>query len=318
MNRISIYDTTLRDGTQGSGINFSLQDKLRITETLEDLGIEYVEGGWPGSNPKDIHFFSEVRKKKRRIKISAFGSTRRKNIPAGKDENLRKLVAVRPDAFCIFGKTWLFHVEKALRTDPEENIRMISSSIRYLKKTGREVLYDAEHFFDGFKSEPGYAILTLKEALSAGASWLVLCDTNGGSLPFEIARIVKEVRKTFPGALIGIHAHNDSDNGVANSLEAIAEGARMVQGTINGYGERCGNANLCSVIPGIELKMGLQSIGKENLIKLTRISRKVDEIANLIPRSSQPYVGENAFAHKGGIHVSAVARDSRTYEHVAP
>jgi len=318
MEKVYIYDTTLRDGSQGPGINFSLEDKLKIAEVLDELGVHYIEGGWPGSNPKDIEFFKRIKKHKIKAKIVAFGSTRRKKITPSRDKNLRSLIKVNPDAFCIFGKTWLLHVEKALKTDPEENLKMIYSSVKFLKRTGKEVIYDAEHFFDGYKHNRDYALLTLKEALRAGADWIVLCDTNGGCLPGEIERIVREVVKNIKGAKIGIHAHNDTDCGVANSLVAIRCGARMVQGTINGYGERCGNANLCSVIPGIELKLNMDSIGKNNLKKLTRISRYVDEIANLIPRTNQPYVGEGAFAHKGGVHVSAVGRDERTYEHIPP
>jgi len=318
MDKVYIYDTTLRDGTQGTGISFSAEDKIKISLALNDLGVDYIEGGWPGSNPKDIEFFKKISKKKLKSKIVAFGATRRKNIPAYKDKNLKKLIEVNPDAFCIFGKTWLLHVKKAIKTDPSENLKMIYSSIKYLKSKKKEVIYDPEHFFDGYKNDRNYALLTLKEALRAGADWLVLCDTNGGCFPSDIEKIVRDVKENFKGVRIGIHAHNDTDCGVANSLIAVREGARMVHGTINGYGERCGNANLCSVIPGIELKLGYRAIGKENLKKLTRISRYVDEIANIIPRTNQPYVGESAFAHKGGVHVSAVQRDVKTYEHIPP
>ncbi|MCD6423703.1 MAG: citramalate synthase [Elusimicrobia bacterium] len=323
MNKeIYIYDTTLRDGSQAEGISFTVKDKISVARALRELGIPYIEGGWPGSNPKDAEFFKRIKKiKLSPSKLVAFGSTRRKNIPAYKDKNLQELIKSKPDAFCIFGKTSLTHVKDALRTTPEENLRMIKSSVNFLKKRGKkEVIYDAEHFFDGYFENSEYALKTLSAALDGGADWIVLADTNGGTMPDDIARITKTIKEKFPHAKVGIHAHNDCELAVANSLSAVDNGATMVQGTINGWGERCGNANLSSIIPNLMLKkkLKIKNFTLKNLKKLTKISRYVDEVANLIPKREQPYVGISAFAHKGGVHVSAVMRNPSTYEHVDP
>ncbi|MCD6412726.1 MAG: citramalate synthase [Elusimicrobia bacterium] len=318
---IFIFDTTLRDGAQAEGISLSVTDKINIAKSLAKFGIHYIEGGWPGSNPKDAEFFARMKSfSLKPAKLVAFGSTRRKNILPGNDKNLRELVKAKPDAFCIFGKTSLLHVKDALRTTPEENLKMISDSIRYLKKTGKEVAYDAEHFFDGFLENADYALGTLSAAFSAGADWLVLADTNGGTVTEKLVEIIKVVRENFPGAKLGIHAHNDCDLAVANSLAACDNGITMVQGTLNGWGERCGNANLASVIPNLMLKKGykIHNFTKANLKKLVRTSRYIDEVANLIPKKEQPFVGISAFAHKGGVHVSAVMKNPVTYEHINP
>ncbi|MCS7151400.1 MAG: citramalate synthase [Endomicrobia bacterium] len=321
--KIEVFDTTLRDGAQTPGVSFSVGDKLKIVELLDNLGVDYIEGGWPGSNPKDIEFFKEVKHLKlKKSKIVAFGSTRRKNIKPQQDQNLDLILKSGVDVACIFGKTWKLHVEKALQTTLEENINMIYDSIKFLKNNGLEVIYDAEHFFDGYKSDKEYALKCLYIAYEAGADCIVLADTNGGCLPEEVASIVRDVKHFFDSKKIsvklGIHAHNDSDCAVANTIVAVQNGCRHIQGTINGLGERCGNANLCSVIPGLMLKLGYKVIPKENLRKLTEISLSVYEICNLIPNDRQPYVGASAFAHKGGIHASAVAREKKTYEHIDP
>ncbi len=318
MRKIYLYDTTLRDGAQTEGISYSLEDKLAITQKLDDLGIDYVEGGWPGSNPKDILYFQKAKKLKlKHAQVAAFGSTRHAKNKAEKDPNLKALIAAGTPVVTIFGKSWDLHVKYALRVSMEENLAMIYDSVKYLKKKGKEVIYDAEHFFNGFKDNPEYAIRTLQMAEEAGADCLVLCDTNGGSLPFEVEEIVANVARIVK-APIGIHAHNDSDTAVANSLSAVKAGAIHVQGTINGLGERCGNGNLCSIIPGLDLKMGLDALNQKQLAKLTAISRYISEVANIAPNDHQPYVGLSAFTHKAGIHVSAVERKSETYEHIAP
>lgn len=318
---IYIYDTTLRDGAQREGITFTLLDKLKITEALDDLGVHYIEGGWPLSNPKDEEYFKEVKKLKlKNARVVAFGSTRRKNSKPEEDENLLSLLRAETDAVCIFGKSWDLHVRYALKTSYEENLKMIAESVAFLKKQGREVVFDAEHFFDGYKSNSKYALKTIEAAIEGGADWIVLCDTNGGTLPDELEKIFNEVIGAFPpdGFKYGIHAHNDSDCAVANSLIAVRCGAEQVHGTINGYGERCGNANLCSVIPALKLKMNFNSISLENLKKLTEISNLIAELANVPPVPWQPYVGAAAFTHKGGVHVSAVKERSSTYEHIDP
>jgi 2-isopropylmalate synthase len=317
---IRLYDTTLRDGTQGEGVSFSMEDKVRIAQRLDALGIHYIEGGWPGSNPKDLRFFKRVQGAVfKTAKISAFGATRRPGVRPQEDPNLQALVEAGPPVVTIFGKSWDFHVTAALGTTLEENIAMIGDSIAYLLKHFEEVIYDAEHFFDGFKRNRDYALATLRAAEAAGAHCLVLCDTNGGCVPGEIAGILTEVKKVVrPESPLGIHVHNDTECAVANTLAAVAEGVNHVQGTINGYGERCGNANLVSIIPNLMLKMGLESIPPENLRDLRDVSRFVSELANRKPWASQPYVGDSAFAHKGGIHVSAVLKHPDTYEHVDP
>ncbi|BDV43375.1 (R)-citramalate synthase [Geotalea uraniireducens] len=318
MNLVKLYDTTLRDGTQAEDISFLVEDKLRIAHRLDELGIQYIEGGWPGSNPKDVAFFKDIKKEKlSQAKIAAFGSTRRAKITPDKDHNLKTLVQAEPDVVTIFGKTWDFHVHEALRISLEENLELIFDSLEYLKGRVPEVFYDAEHFFDGYKANPEYAIKTLKAAEEAKADCIVLCDTNGGTMPFELVEIIKDVRKQIKTPL-GIHTHNDSECAVANSLHAVDQGIVQVQGTINGFGERCGNANLCSIIPALKLKMGLECISDDQLKKLRALSRFVYELANLSPNKHQAYVGNSAFAHKGGVHVSAIQRHPETYEHLRP
>jgi 2-isopropylmalate synthase len=316
--KIFTFDTTLRDGTQGESVSFSVEDKLLIAEKLDEFGIDYIEGGWPGSNPKDKEFFERAKAVKfKHAKLTAFGATRFAKNPVKQDTNVAGLLAAETPVVSIFGKTWDFHVRRALGITEEENLRLIADTVGYLVGHGREVVYDAEHFFDGYKANPAYALQTLEAAKSAGASVLCLCDTNGGTLPGRIAEVVAEVRNRFDGT-IGIHCHNDADVAVANSLAAIQAGATHVQGCMNGYGERCGNANLCSILANLELKLGHTTVGAENLKKLTDLARFIAELANLPLRRDQPFVGPSAFAHKGGVHVSAVLKDSSTYEHIAP
>ncbi|WP_438349777.1 citramalate synthase [Paenibacillus sp. FA6] len=315
---ISIFDTTLRDGTQGEGVSLSADDKLKIAKKLDDLGVHYIEGGIPGSNSKDIEFFKRVQELGLRAKITAFGSTRRKNTEAAQDRNLLSILDSGAQAATLVGKSWDFHVHTALQTTLDENLAMIYDSISFLKHNGLEVIFDAEHFFDGYKNNPEYALAVLQKAKDAGADWLTMCDTNGGTLPHEIHDIVASVATHLPQANLGIHTHNDCELAVANTLSAIQAGARQIQGTINGYGERCGNANLCSIIPTLQLKMGYDCIESESLKQLSNTARYVSEIANVHLPVNQPYVGSASFAHKGGIHVSAILRDSRTYEHISP
>ena len=315
---VYIYDTTLRDGAQTRGVSFSLEDKLRITRALDELGVHYIEGGWPGSNPKDLAYFNEVKKLDlKNSKLVAFSSTKRKGLKVEEDANIQQLVRTDVPAVTIFGKSWDLHVKEDLRISLEENLELIYETISYLKRYFEEVFFDAEHFFDGYKSNPEYAVRTLKVAEEAGADCLVLCDTNGGTLWYETERIIdcvlKEVR-----APLGIHAHNDSDMAVVNSLIAVRKGAVQVQGTINGLGERTGNANLCSIIPNLVLKMGYECIPRENLKKLYSVSALVSELSNRPHPVNLPYVGENAFAHKAGVHVSAVEKNPELYEHVRP
>ncbi|PDO09578.1 MAG: citramalate synthase [Candidatus Reconcilbacillus cellulovorans] len=315
---ITIFDTTLRDGTQGEGISLSVEDKLKIARKLDQLGVHYIEGGWPGSNSKDVEFFRRARQLSLvHAKITAFGSTRRKDTTAEHDANLNHIIEAGVPTATIFGKSWDFHVEVALQTSLAENLAMIEDSVRYLKRHGLEVIYDAEHFFDGYKHNREYALATVRAAEAAGADWIVLCDTNGGSLPEEIADIVRDVCAQL-SAPVGIHAHNDCELGVANTLAAVRAGARQVQGTINGFGERCGNANLCSIIPNLQLKLGYRCLSDEQLKMLTGVARYVSEIANVHMPVNQPYVGQAAFAHKGGVHVSAILKHPKTYEHVEP
>ncbi|MCL6612159.1 MAG: citramalate synthase [Peptococcaceae bacterium] len=318
MQAVEIYDTTLRDGSQGEGISFSVEDKIKIALKLDAMGFHYIEGGWPGSNPKDMEFFRKiVRQPLKFSRITAFGSTRRPNCRAGEDANLKSILAAGVRVAALVGKTWDFHVIHALNTGLEENLAMIRESVAFLRGKGLQVIYDAEHFFDGLKANPEYALATLAAAAEGGAGTLVLCDTNGGSLPEEIRSAVSLVLERFK-IPVGIHCHNDSDLAVANSITAVLAGAVQVQGTVNGYGERCGNANLCSVIPNLALKCGVEAIPRENLRKMTELSRYVSEVANMHPVSSQPFVGSSAFAHKGGIHVSAIIKSPRTYEHIDP
>lgn len=316
--RVKIYDTTLRDGAQAAGVSFSLLDKLQISRELDKLGFDYIEGGWPGSNPKDMEFFKRVKSISfSHTRIAAFGSTRRKNTSVEKDPNIISLLKAQTPVVTIFGKSWILHVRKALRTDEDENLRMIEDSVSFLKKEGREVIFDAEHFFDGYKENPDYALKILQVAQDAGADCIVLCDSNGGSMPYEIDQIVRVVKEKF-NCPIGIHAHNDGGVAVANTVIAARVGMDQVQGTINGYGERCGNADLCAVIPNLKFKLGLDCISEEGIRSLTRISRLVSELANLTPFEHQPYVGKSAFTHKGGVHASAISRDKKTYEHIDP
>ncbi|MDO9548549.1 MAG: citramalate synthase [Candidatus Marinimicrobia bacterium] len=315
---VKLFDTTLRDGSQSESISFSLEDKLHIAKKLDEFGIHYIEGGWPGSNPKDVLFFKKAKDVHfKQAKIVAFGSTKHAKNKVENDPNILALLEAETPAVSVFGKTWVFHVEKALRVTKQQNLDMIRESVAFLKANGKELIFDAEHFFDGYKDDPDYALEALKVAETAGADVLVLCDTNGGSLTNEIADIVREVKQNVSVPL-GIHAHNDSGLAVANSLAAVQNGCVHVQGTINGYGERCGNANLCSVIPNLQLKAGYSCIPSENIARITALSHYVSEIANLIHPNNMPFVGKSAFAHKGGIHVSAVMRDSDTYEHIKP
>ena len=315
---VQLFDTTLRDGTQSEGLSLSVEDKLKICRLLDGFGIHFIEGGYPGSNPKDVEFFRRARGLRlKHAKLTAFGSTRKAGGTAAEDANLRALVDADTPVVCIFGKSWLLHVTRVLGTTAEENLAMIGDSVRFLKAAGREVVYDAEHFFDGYRANPEYALATLRAAADAGADWITLCDTNGGSLPSQIAEIVGHVRRTVPTAL-GIHPHNDSDLAVANALAAVEAGVTQVHGTINGWGERCGNANLISIIPGLQLKMKRRCVPEENLARLTELSRAVSEIANIRPRAHAPYVGASAFSHKGGAHVAAIEKITESYEHIPP
>jgi 2-isopropylmalate synthase len=315
---VELYDTTLRDGTQAEDISLSVEDKVRIALKLDELGIHYIEGGWPGSNPKDIQFFKEVRKVRlSNSRLVAFGSTRKSGIRAKDDPNIKAILKAGTPVVTIFGKTWSLHVREALKITLEENLELIHDSITYLKRRFDEVFYDAEHFFDGYKMNQEYALKTVKAAEDAGADCIILCDTNGGTLPYELVRIISDL-KGYLNVPLGIHAHNDSDTAVANTVMAVKEGIVQVHGTINGYGERCGNANLCSVIPNLKIKMGIECLGDDRLKKLRDTARFVNELVNLPHNKHQPYVGESAFAHKGGVHVSAVLKKPETYEHIRP
>jgi 2-isopropylmalate synthase len=316
--RVAIYDTTLRDGTQAEGISLSVDDKLAIAHRLDELGFDYVEGGWPGSNPKDERFFAAMTEQPlQQARLTAFGSTRRRGVRAEEDAQLRLLLEAATPTVALVAKSWDFHVRVVLKTSLEENLAMIADSVRFLKDEGREVMLDAEHFFDGYRANPEYALEALRAAADAGADWLVLCDTNGGSLPGDVAAAVARVREEL-APVVGIHTHNDGELAVANALAAVGAGATQVQGTINGYGERTGNANLCSLLPNLVLKLGLECEAARHLGRLTELSRFVDEVAHVPVNKRLPYVGEDAFAHKGGIHVHAVAADPATYEHVEP
>ncbi len=320
---VEVLDTTLRDGAQASGVSFTLQDKLSITEKLDELGISYIEGGWPGSNPKDLEYFSKVKELGlSRSEVVAFGSTKRRGIRAEDDQNLRAILGADVRTAVIVGKSWTLHVRKVLGAALEENLEMVADSIEYLRAHGLRVIFDAEHFFDGYKEDPDYALKVLRAAEEAGAERLVLADTNGGSLPHEVARIVGEVRRQVHAPL-GIHAHNDSGNAVANTIMAVVEGARHVQGTVNGIGERCGNADLVQVLPALVLKMGLRALRtdaprEEQLRGLTALSRHVYKLLNMPENPYQPYVGSRAFSHKGGIHIDAILKEPRSYEHLDP
>ncbi len=316
--KVSIYDTTLRDGAQGEGVSFSSADKVRIAERLDAFGVHYIEGGWPGSNPKDMEFFEAVAVRKfKHARVAAFGSTRRADTTCQEDAQIAKLMQAGTPVVTLVGKTWALHVAEVIRTTPEENRAMIADSVRFFKEHGKEVVYDAEHFFDGYQEDPRYALATLQAAQAAGADWVVLCDTNGGTMPSAVGRITADVRKALTCA-IGIHTHNDSGVGVANALAAIENGATQVQGTINGYGERTGNCNLTTVIPCLVLKMGGDAIAKDHVRHLRELSLFVDDLANVRHDIRQPFVGATAFAHKGGIHVNAVEKVARSYEHIEP
>jgi 2-isopropylmalate synthase len=318
--RIEIYDVTLRDGAQMEGLSLSLADKLEIARLLDDLGVDYIEGGWPGANPKDTEFFQRARQELtlQNAQLCAFGSTRRAGVAVEQDSQLQALLDAETPVVTIVGKSWDLHVTEVLETTFEENLAMIRDSVAYLKAQGRRVFYDAEHFFDGFRANPAYALETVATAARAGAERIILCDTNGGSLPEWIAEVVTAVRERLPGVRLGIHTHNDGELAVANSLAAVRAGAVQVQGCINGYGERVGNANLCSVIPNLALKLGYEVLRPGALARLTEVSRLVSEIANLAPNTHQPFVGASAFAHKGGLHVSAFMKVAESYQHIDP
>ena len=315
---IELYDTTLRDGSQGEGVSFTVQDKLRIAQRLDECGFHYVEGGWPGSNPKDITFFEAARELKlEHAKLCAFGSTRRKHIRAAEDPLVRQLAESGAPVVTIFGKSWLLHVTEVLNATAEENLEMIRDTVQFLKSQGLEVIYDAEHFFDGHEDDPAYALATLGAAAQGGADVLTLCDTNGGTMPWRIEEVTRQVVERFP-TRIGIHTHNDCELGVANAIAGVRGGATHVQGTINGLGERTGNANLCSILPVLALKMGLPPVTPEQLARLSELSAYVDELANLAPDEFRPFVGRAAFAHKAGTHADAVRKNPRTCEHIEP
>jgi 2-isopropylmalate synthase len=316
---VRLYDTTLRDGTQGEGFSLSVDEKIRVAHLLDELGVAWVEGGWPGSNPRDEAFFAAARRERfTRARLAAFGSTRRAGVRCDDDPILGKLLDAGVPVVTIFGKTWRFQATNVLGISAEENLELVHDTVRWLAARFDEVIFDAEHAFDGAADDLAYALDVLAAAADAGARCLTLCDTNGGSLPEAVAALVGHARARCPGVEIGIHAHNDGELAVANSLAAVRAGASVVQGTINGYGERCGNANLCSVLPALELKLGLHVVGRERLARLTHTARLVDELSNNAPINRQPWVGASAFAHKGGVHVHAVLKDARAYEHVDP
>ncbi|MGB2600052.1 MAG: citramalate synthase [Candidatus Omnitrophota bacterium] len=319
MEKVYIYDTTLRDGAQSEGISFTVKDKLRIARKLDDLGIDFIEGGWPGSNPKDDEFFKEAKKslKLKRSKLAVFGSTRRADTKVSSDTVIKNLLKAETKYVTIFGKSWDLHVKAVLRASLKENLKMVGDSVKYLKKRGRHVIFDAEHFFDGYKENPKYAVDTLEAALEGGAECLVLCDTNGGTLTSQVFEIVEEVREKI-SAPLGIHTHNDNDMAVANSIAAVQAGCVHVQGTFNGYGERCGNANLVSIIPALRVKLGMDCMSDFAIKELTDTSRYIAEISNVKQQDSQPYVGASAFAHKAGVHVNAMLKNPRSYEHMDP
>ena len=318
MNAVKLYDTTLRDGAQSEGISFSVEDKIKIATRLDEFGVHYIEGGWPGSNPKDVEFFKRVQKLNfNPSKVVAFGSTRKKNTRPQEDANIQALMAAETPVVALVGKSWDLHVSEVLETSLNENLAMVGESVAYFKSQGKEVIYDAEHLFDGYKANPDYAIETLRAAAANGADVLVLCDTNGGTLPWEITSVMETIAGIV-GVPLGIHTHNDGGCGVANTLTAVRSGAVHVQGTINGYGERVGNADLCVIIPALQLKLGIECVSPEKLVHLTELSHYVSEVANLPHDKHQPYVGASAFAHKGGIHVSAMLKNKNSYQHINP
>jgi 2-isopropylmalate synthase len=319
MDKILVYDTTLRDGTQGENISFSAEEKLKIALRLDDIGIHYIEGGWPGSNPKDLRFFELAKTARfKNARLAAFGCTRRPGVSADADEKLQALIDCGAGVVTIFGKSWDLHVTQVMENRLEENLAMIRDTVAWLRQNGREAVYDAEHFFDGFRHNRDYALQTIAAAVEGGADFVVLCDTNGGSLPSDVEAVFAEVRARFPGVRLGIHTHNDCGLALANSIAAVRAGAVMVHGTINGYGERCGNADLTAMIPVLSLKMNRVCIPAENLKKLKSLSRFVNETANVVPVHNRPFVGRSAFAHKGGVHVSAIMKVPEAYEHMDP
>ena len=316
-DKIYIFDTTLRDGAQTQGVDFSLDDKDKISAALDNLGVDYIEGGWPGANPTDTEFFNK-KHTFNNSKLTAFGMTKKTDHSAENDPMISSLINSKANSICVFGKSWDFHVDVALGISKEQNLKNISESAKHIINSGKEFMFDAEHFFDGYKSNKEYALSCIKSAYDQGARWIVLCDTNGGTLPHEISKIVTEVTKYIPGKNLGIHAHNDTENAVANSLVAIQAGVRQVQGTINGYGERVGNCDLVPVIANLSLKLGVETISRQHLENLTSVSRHVAELVNFASDPQQPYVGTKAFAHKAGLHTSAIARRRDAYEHVDP
>lgn len=319
MESIQIYDTTLRDGTQSEGFNISASDKLRIAKRLDEFGVAFIEGGWPGSNPKDVEFFERARDLEwKTSKLAAFGSTCRVKGGPEDDANIKALIDAHTPVCTIFGKSWTLHALEVLQTTLDDNLRIIEQSVAYLRAQNRRVIYDAEHFFDGYKADSSYALETLKAAIRGGAETLVLCETNGGAMPWEVEKIVREVKVAVNNHPLGIHTHNDGECGVINSLMAIREGAIQVQGTINGYGERCGNANLCSIMADLELKLGLRCLPEGRLEQLYELSHFVDEVANRASNEHLPYIGKSAFAHKGGVHVAATRRSPQAYQHIEP
>ena len=320
MNHIALYDTTLRDGTQREGISLSLDDKLKIAQRLDAFGMDYIEGGWPGSNPKDVEFFRRAPSLGLgHARLAAFGSTRRKDSRPADDANIAALLGAQTPVVTLVGKSWELHVRDVLETTPDENLAMIADSVAYCVAQGKEVIYDAEHFFDGYRANPAYALATLEAAARGGAAWIVLCDTNGGALPWDVDDVTcRVVERLGPGVAVGIHTHDDGGCGVANTLAAVRAGAAQVQGTINGYGERVANANLCTIIPDLQLKMGYDCVTAAGLAGLTDLSRYVAELANLTHDDHLPFVGASAFAHKGGIHVAAMLKNAASYQHVAP
>jgi len=316
---VEVFDTTLRDGAQTEGISYSVDDKLRIARKLDELGVTFIEGGWPGSNPKDLVFFEHARSERwAHAKIVAFGATRRAKLHVADDPSIRALVEAGTEVCAIFGKSSVLHVKEVLRTTLEENLKMIEETVSYLRAQGKRVIYDAEHFFDGHRLDPDYAVQTLQAAVRGGAESIVLCDTNGGQLPWQVEPVVAEVIRGLGGVMVGMHAHDDAGCAVANTIAAVRAGARHVQGTINGYGERCGNANLCAVIPNLELKLNLRALPPGSLQHLHEVARFVAEVTNLAPNDQMAYVGDSAFAHKAGMHVAAMQRHPDAYQHIDP
>lgn len=317
-NKVYVYDSLLRDGCQGEGISFTVTDKIKIVLKLDEFGIDYIEAGNPGSNPKDKEFFEKINKiKLKHSKIVAFGNTRKPNKTVDEDNTVVSLANAGTSAVAVFGKSWDFHVKKIIKTSLEENLNMIRDTLSYMKQFGKEVIFDAEHFFDGYKNNPVYALKTLKAACDAGCDWIVLCDTNGATMPYEVGNIINDVREKI-NVPIGVHFHNDCGMAVADTIMAVKHGAKQVQGCMNGYGERCGNANLSTVVPNLQLKMNMECIDQHNIQSLVEVSRYISEITNLSHNESFPYVGKNAFTHKGGMHIDAVMKDTKSYEHIAP